>query len=1110
MAAPTDVLSRIDEIESELRGLSAELLELRALVTKAADAPVAGPAPTAPVAPPPVPATSPVDPAARLDAAIGAARIHLSEGERSAALDELDRAIEFSRTDPQALRRLESILEGIARYQSSVRARAGALAETAGFAARVVEEGSAPSPSAATTQIAPPDTPRAPRLPIPPTAAPVPAKPARTRRTAAQLAADWDLLGPRGFAIIGGAVTAFGVILLFVLAANRGWITPAMRVAFGAGVSAAAVGVAFWVRSRYGQLQVSLGAAGAGIAGGYATLAAAAARYDLVPDWLALPLAGGLAAVAVVIAIAWSSETVAAIGLLGAALAPALQAIDTGLSWPSVAFAVIILAATVTLAVPRRWHTLLIGIGVVVGAQVAVLALDADASAGAGTTAAVASFVLVVLAAGVWLQLASDMTDLDPLASSFVLAAVGLALLLVRPLWDVDRNQGLALAGAAVVWAGAWIAVRRVQPALALVLGVSSLSLAAVATADLLSGTSLAITWAAEALLLSFIGLRARDARLQATALVYCGITAAHVLLVDAPPKLVFEAPVPGIAAASVAALALALLGTGFLAPVEATARTESGLLAWLAPVRTWLAEHRVGLQEGLVLGAAASGTYAAAILLTAYSFRPGHLAATIVATTVGALAVAISARRGSVELVAASLAWVGGVFAIATGFDVPEFAVDAVHRSYGGWALIAASAGVLAACFAFQLLFRAVSNAGVPAGGGVLALAGSAAGIALISPAGDVLQSTWIGWRLLAPSLVLLGLAASVFRIPRHRDLATILWALGAVALLGSEWLVVRDATWRAVAFSVTAAVLGILSRPLRERRLWFAGWIVGWGTALVTTVILAAIWIIDDAEPMRYAIAGLAATAALVVVGALAWGDAMRRDLVTVAWATAILSLILGEAFLVGGGPAAAFVVALTGAFVALLATPLREERLWWAGAAVVSVTSLAVLCVVTPPSHFVTASATPAEGLWVALGCVIAGVALRFAAPAYRRWIESIVGIAALYVLSLGILDLAERTFGGSIETDFERGHVAVSVLWTLIGLGLLVAGLIRDSRLLRYGGLALFGLSLAKIFLYDLSALNSVARALSFIVVGALVLVGGFFLQRLSAQRRPPVG
>ena len=177
---------------------------------------------------------------------------------------------------------------------------------------------------------------------------------------------------------------------------------------------------------------------------------------------------------------------------------------------------------------------------------------------------------------------------------------------------------------------------------------------------------------------------------------------------------------------------------------------------------------------------------------------------------------------------------------------------------------------------------------------------------------------------------------------------------------------------------------------------------------------------------------------------------------------------------------------------------------------GRAVVSVTSLVVLCLITPPSHFVTASADPAEGLWIAIGCVIAGVALRFAAPAYRRCIDPVVGIAALYVLSLGILDLAERTFGGSIETDFERGHVAVSVLWTLIGLGLLITGLIRDSRLLRYGGLTLFGLSLAKIFLYDLSALNSVARALSFIVVGGLVLVGGFFLQRLSAPEAAAAG
>ena len=749
MSGATDVLIRIDEIEDELRGLSDEVHELRALVTRTAAAP-AEPAPPAAV-----PTPEPVEPLAPIT----------------------------------------------------------------------------PPPPMWPPRLYSPETPAGPHVPMVPPAPSTPPKAPRTRRTAAQLAQDWDLLGPRGFAIIGGAVTAFGIVLLFVLAANRGWITPTMRVAFGACVSAAVIGVAFWVRSRYGQLQMSLGAAGAGIAGGYATLAAAAARYDIVPDWLALPLAGGLAALAVVIAIAWSSETVASIGLLGAALAPALQAIDTGMTWAAVAFAVIILAATVVLAVPRRWNALLIGISAVVGAQVALLALDSDARAGAGITAVVASFVLVVLAAGIWRQLIAATTDLDPLASSFVLAAVGLALLLVRPLWSVDHNQGIALAAAALVWAGAWIGLRRAQPSLALVLGISSLSLAAVATADMLSGTSLALTWAAEALLLSWIAARARDARLQATALVYCAVTAAHVLLVDAPPKLVFEQPVAGIGAASVAALAFALLGTGLLAPAEAMVRTETGLLAWLAPVRAWLVAHRTGLQGALVFGAAAAGTYALAILFIAHSFRSGHLAATIVAATVGASAVAISARRGSVELVAASLAWVGGVFVIAAGFDVPEFWVDGIDRSYGGWALIAASAGVLAGCYAFQLLFPSLRNTAVPAGGGVLALAGSMSGIALISPAGDVLESTWIGWWLLVPTIVCFALSAAVFRIPRHRDLATIMWALGTIGLLASEWLVVRDATWRAVAYAVTAAVLALLSNLLREQRLWFAGAAVaGW----------------------------------------------------------------------------------------------------------------------------------------------------------------------------------------------------------------------------------------------------------------------------------------
>ena len=54
--------------------------------------------------------------------------------------------------------------------------------------------------------------------------------------------------------------------------------------------------------------------------------------YDLLSDAVALPLAAAIAGVAVVVSLAWRSEMIAALGLVGAALAPALQAADTGIS----------------------------------------------------------------------------------------------------------------------------------------------------------------------------------------------------------------------------------------------------------------------------------------------------------------------------------------------------------------------------------------------------------------------------------------------------------------------------------------------------------------------------------------------------------------------------------------------------------------------------------------------------------------------------------------------------------------------------------------------------------------------------------------------------------
>ena len=91
---------------------------------------------------------------------------------------------------------------------------------------------------------------------------------------------------------------------------------------------------------------------------------------------------------------------------------------------------------------------------------------------------------------------------------------------------------------------------------------------------------------------------------------------------------------------------------------------------------------------------------------------------------------------------------------------------------------------------------------------------------------------------------------------------------------------------------------------------------------------------------------------------------------------------------------------------------------------------------------------------------------------------------------------------------MHTDFQRGHSAVSALWGALGLALLYVGLRSRRRSLRLGGFALFAVSLGKLFLYDLSQLSSITRALSFLAVGAVLLLAGFFTQRLSATYRSP--
>ena len=63
---------------------------------------------------------------------------------------------------------------------------------------------------------------------------------------------------------------------------------------------------------------------------------------------------------------------------------------------------------------------------------------------------------------------------------------------------------------------------------------------------------------------------------------------------------------------------------------------------------------------------------------------------------------------------------------------------------------------------------------------------------------------------------------------------------------------------------------------------------------------------------------------------------------------------------------------------------------------------------------------------------------------------------------------------------------------------------MAGLAGDRPALRRGGLALLGITVAKVFLYDLASLTSIYRVASFIVLGLLLLGGAFAWQRVRPR------
>jgi uncharacterized membrane protein len=781
-----------------------------------------------------------------------------------------------------------------------------------------------------------------------------------------------DLVGPKAFAVAGGVVTLLGVVFFFVLAANRGWIGPELRVLLGGAASALVFAGGLWLRRREPASYSSVAAVGAGIAGGYVTLAAATVLYGLLPSALALPVAAAIAAVGVAVALAWSSQLVAGLGLLGAIGAPALLAIDEGISASGTAFVAIVFAAAVVVAIERTWRELLIASAAGAVAQGVWLVFAADGS-NWGAVAVAAALAGILLAASLGSQLRSRFDD--PLFSvGFALASATYAAFAARMLF-VGDELGIALTAIALVYAAvaAALFLRGGAVDLSALSGALALSFGAVAAAQLLSGQSLAIAWAAQAAVLAWLAWTIDERRYELAALAYGGLALGHVALIDAPVTDLFTAQRhPAVGAGSVVALAAAFLAIAWFS-ARGTVRFAGGVVVSI------LGGYAVSL--GILELAQASASDRASEIRAAFEW--GHVAITATLSVAALLALIVARRFGETTRTAVAAA-LTLMLAKVLAFDV-----TALSSSRAGWSALALGAALLLVS-TLSHRFGHLDELDVVALGETVAAAGLGAFAAVALLGSDV---EGYGVLALAAPFALVG----AIELRRLRDYATAQLAIAFVFVLAALVMLV-DGNWLVLAFSAVACVLALVAIASEEARFLVAA----------------------------HAYSALAVVYALGV-------DAPPRDLFISAVdpGTGVPAVVLAAA--------ASLVVALPRA--------VRRE-----------------------------APAIYEAGLWIA-------------------------GAMSVYALSLSLLQVVEWISPAGIETDFQRGHVAVSASWAIVGLVLLYCGLRYELTRLRVAGLVLFGVSVAKLFLYDLTFLTSVTRAFSFLAVGALLLLAGFFYQRL---------
>ena len=391
----------------------------------------------------------------------------------------------------------------------------------------------------------------------------------------------------------------------------------------------------------------------------------------------------------------------------------------------------------------------------------------------------------------------------------------------------------------------------------------------------------------------------------------------------------------------------------------------------------------------------------------------------------------------------------------------------------------VAGAAGVVATALAVR--WRSVEIAGLGLLGALLAPVLVEAGtstaslvfmaLALCSAVGVLLWQRW-SWFAALAYVVSAPQAAAWLDDERHAHLGLALlvtaafWLLYVVAALGYE---VRVPT---AALRVSSASLLFVNASLTALAGWAMLHDAGNGQG-------ATAWVIAIA-------AAHAALGFLVGRGRISGEIAALLVAVGSALGAVGLALAVSGPALVAGWSAEAILLAWVG-------TRVADRRGRFASLVFLSAAALHALIFEAPPSALAHGLDSVPRAVVAILLVVAAALAIAALVDELRQPLVLAAVTAATYLASVLVVDASGT-----------HAQLALSAFWAALGFGGLVAGLVRDRRPLRLGGLALLGLAVVKVFVVDLAALASLWRVASFLLLGLLLLAGAFAYQRMRKE------